>query len=591
MAFRLVAQLGTRLMRFPLTHGDFTVGSKSDCDITLEHPSVSRRHALVQVSSDEVTISDLGSRNGTRVGRKRIKTIRLRPGDSINIGAIRVALEEITDDDARSALEIPQDPQVSAPDEAVQGTTLMSGPAEAFVLESLPRLLESLRAEPDRSIRAQLIGHAIFDGVPCADIWVGPCQSDDEAVLFSAKRTSKTQREAHEVVIRHSDLEFKLNFISPHLRDLYQPLTTAVTALIDLHNPPQEPSRSSVERGPQEALSLPAPPTIVPSMKTLYEKAARVARSDLSVLITGESGTGKEVVARYIHKGSQVSEGPFLALNCASLPKDLLESELFGIERGVATGVEARPGKFEAAADGTLFLDEIGDMAPETQAKILRVLQSKEVYRLGGRQPIPVSCRIVAATNRDLPSMLADGRFREDLYHRIAGWVVDLPPLRHRRADIPNLAAYFLSAEAARADLRVRGISRAAVDLLTTYSWPGNIRQLEQEMTRAVLFLENDELLDCARISDEIRMESTGGIAPGGLAAALERVEADEISLALARNSGIDSAAEELGISRATLYRRIKALGLGGPEEFQTKGPTEAATTKNTLNEVLEDND
>ncbi len=214
------------------------------------------------------------------------------------------------------------------------------------------------------------------------------------------------------------------------------------------------------------------------------------------------------------------------------------------------------------ASGGTLFLDEIGDMAADTQAKILRVLQSGEVYRLGAQKPRAIDVRIVAATNQDIRSMLADGRFRADLFHRIATWVVDLPPLRHRRADIPNLAAHFLSDAAAANGVAIGGISRAALDALIAFHWPGNIRQLENEMSRAALFLDEGELLDTARLSEEVRSARSGGSSVT-LAELLERVERDEIVIALEATTGnTDEAAERLGLSRATLYRRIKALGI-----------------------------
>jgi len=281
------------------------------------------------------------------------------------------------------------------------------------------------------------------------------------------------------------------------------------------------------------------------------------------VLILGESGTGKEVLARYLHAASGVHDGPFLCLNCAALPRDLLESELFGVEKGVATGVDARPGKFELADDGTLFLDEIGDMALETQSRILRVLQSGEVYRLGGREARRIQIRIIAATNRDIAGMVADGAFRSDLYHRIAGWVVKLPPLRERVEDIPNLAAFFLTREAQRAGITVRGISRQALDALMAHGWPGNIRELETEMARAVLFLENGELLDSVRLAATVLESSAGGSADGSLAKILEHAERTAFQRALSTAGGIAAAAKRLGISRATLYRRMKALGIG----------------------------
>jgi transcriptional regulator with PAS, ATPase and Fis domain len=299
-------------------------------------------------------------------------------------------------------------------------------------------------------------------------------------------------------------------------------------------------------------------------VRQVYDDAARVARGDVGVLILGESGTGKEVLARYIHAASARAQGPFVALNCAALPRDLLEAELFGIERGVATGVEARAGKFELAHGGTLFLDEIGDMALETQAKLLRVLQERAVHRIGGVNARAADVRILAATNRDMPALLEERGFREDLYYRIATWTVELPPLRLRRADIPNLAVHFLTREAGRAGVRVAGLSRAALDVLTAYDWPGNIRQLENEMARAVLFLGDGELLDSARLGPHLKPTSQGAPARG-LASTLEKVERDEVRNALSACGGdVAQAAARLGLGRSTLYRRMHALGIEG---------------------------
>jgi transcriptional regulator with PAS, ATPase and Fis domain len=301
---------------------------------------------------------------------------------------------------------------------------------------------------------------------------------------------------------------------------------------------------------------------VVAAIRDIYSQAARVATSRVSVLIQGESGTGKELLARYIHTASDRASAQLVTLNCAALPRDLLESELFGVERGVATGVEARIGKFEAAHGGTLLLDEIGDMAPETQAKILRVLQEHEVYRVGGNTPRPADVRVVAATNRTIDQMIGDGSFRSDLYHRIADWVVRLPPLRERRADIPNLAAHFLARAAAERGIHVAGISRSAVDALVAYDWPGNVRQLEREIGRAALFLEDGELLDTARLQQKI-VDARAPEQQDGLKEVLERAEREHITRILSACGGsVTDAADRLQIGVSTLYRRMKALGI-----------------------------
>jgi transcriptional regulator with PAS, ATPase and Fis domain len=298
-----------------------------------------------------------------------------------------------------------------------------------------------------------------------------------------------------------------------------------------------------------------------PAERKVYRAAARVAAGDVTDQLLGESGTGQEVLARYLHPASRRADGPLVALTRAALPRDPVEAELVGLEERVATGVASRPGKFEAADGGTHFLDEIGDMAPETQAKILRTLQEGEVYRLDGDRPRPARVRTLSATNRDLDAMIEAGSFRNDLYHRIADWRVTLPPLRHRRQDIPNLAACFLAEEAERRGLAVTGITRAALDRLTDHRWPGNVRQLQREMARAVLFLENGQALESSHLDPAIR---EGDDEPAGtLTETLARAERREIVRALEAHDGdVNAAATELGIGRSTMYRRMSELGI-----------------------------
>src|SRR5690606_15676403 len=245
----------------------------------------------------------------------------------------------------------------------------------------------------------------------------------------------------------------------------------------------------------------------------------------------------------------------------AALPADLLDAELFGIEAGVATGVSARPGRFELAHGGTLFLDEIGDMSLDTQARILRVLQEREVYRVGSHKARPADVRVVSATNRDLEAMVREGRFRLDLFHRIADWRAELPPLRQRAGDIANLAAQFLAQAMATRGLRSGGLSQGAVDLMLRYGWPGNVRELGREMARVALFLGEGEVLTSTLLKPEIQA-GTGPVAEGDwLAAQLEREERRVIARALAACGGqVAEAAQRLGVSRSTLYRRIAQL-------------------------------
>ncbi|HET9954970.1 MAG TPA: sigma 54-interacting transcriptional regulator, partial [Polyangiaceae bacterium] len=224
------------------------------------------------------------------------------------------------------------------------------------------------------------------------------------------------------------------------------------------------------------------------AMRQVYEQVGQVARTNATALIRGESGTGKELVAHAIHNNSLRARQPFVKVNCAALPETLFESELFGHERGAFTGAHARrKGRFELAQGGTLFLDEIGELSPTTQAKLLRVLQSREFERLGGSETLRTDVRIIAATNKEMERAVANGTFREDLYYRLNVFTISLPALRERRADTPALAEYFLTKYAAEHRRKIGRISSAALELLTGYTWPGNVRELENVIERAVV--------------------------------------------------------------------------------------------------------
>jgi len=245
-----------------------------------------------------------------------------------------------------------------------------------------------------------------------------------------------------------------------------------------------------------------------PPMQNIYKTIGKVADSDVTILIQGESGTGKELVARAIHFNSGRLGKPFVAINCAAIPRDLLESELFGSEKGAYTGAsERKQGKFEQANHGTIFLDEIGDMPLDLQAKILRVLQEQEVTRVGGTHNIPVDVRIVAATNQELLEQVRQKEFREDLYYRLNVVPITLAPLRERREDIPDLAHYFLERTCTELSIPPKQISREALALLGAHSWPGNVRELENTLKRAVI-LSNDPMLT---VTDFSGLQTTSG--------------------------------------------------------------------------------
>src|SRR6201997_5162298 len=241
-----------------------------------------------------------------------------------------------------------------------------------------------------------------------------------------------------------------------------------------------------------------------PKIQDVVKLIEKIANSPLNVLITGESGTGKELAARTIHTNSSRFEKPFIAINCAALPESLLESELFGIEKGVATGVERRVGKIEMARGGTLFLVEIGDMSLSAEAKLLRVLQERKLERVGGRSTIEVDVRVLAATNKDLNNEIKKGSFREDLYYRLNVIHIYMPPLREMKEDIPLLAQYFLSSFANELGRGSMHFSSYAMDCLVNYRWPGNVRELENEVKRAATLADSD-VIDESDLSENVR--------------------------------------------------------------------------------------
>ena len=296
-------------------------------------------------------------------------------------------------------------------------------------------------------------------------------------------------------------------------------------------------------------------------MRDLYETLALVAPSDATVLITGESGTGKELIANAVHQNSPRADGPFIKVNCAALHENLLESELFGHEKGAFTGAgERRQGRFELADKGTLFLDEIGDMSPTTQAKILRVLQDGEFERLGGTKTLGVDVRVVAATHKDLSRMVEEGAFRQDLFFRLSVVPLLLPALRERPEDIPLLAEHFLKQYSARNRKDIRSFQSEALEALIAFDWPGNIRELENAIERAVILCPGEQIT-LRELPPALRQAAETAERPAvprpGMT--LKEMEKEMILSTLRKVEGNRTrAAEILGVSRQTLQNKLK---------------------------------
>src|SRR5436189_6391426 len=299
-----------------------------------------------------------------------------------------------------------------------------------------------------------------------------------------------------------------------------------------------------------------------PAMKAVVRTVERVAPSDVSILLTGESGTGKEVIADLVHALSPRAKGPLIKVNCAALPRELIESELFGSVKGAFTGAHTdREGFFRQADGGTLLLDEISEMPVDTQSKLLRVLQDQEVRPVGGKVSYKTNCRIVAATNRKTDEAIKDGKLREDLFYRISAISVHLSPLRERREDIMPLTNAFLKRFAAQANRVIKGFNADAVERLTGFDWPGNIRQLQNEIQRAVLLSEGDEIDDTDFSVTRTRPDNVDSQDTNFTL--LEGVERNAIVQMLKETNGNKlEAAKRLGIGRQTLYNKIKAYNI-----------------------------
>ncbi len=332
------------------------------------------------------------------------------------------------------------------------------------------------------------------------------------------------------------------------------------------------------------------------AVQEVFKTVGRLAAADVDVMLLGESGTGKELMARIIHASSPRKDGPFVAVNAAAVPAGLMESELFGHEKGAFTGaVESRPGKFELADTGAIFLDEVGDMSADLQARLLRVVQEREFYRVGGKTPIRVDVRIIAATNHDIPAMVREKEFREDLWFRLGGVTITMPPLRKRRSDIPLLAEHFLAMFSREFGCGPRTLSPAALEALRHYRWPGNVRELENVMRRAVLLSSTMEILPCDLniTPGEHRGDSLENVIAARLKPFIERMEKRGrqdiyalimpfmerplLRLVLERTGGNQlRAAEVLGINRNTLRKKIRLLGME-KKQGRTRRDSEAA--------------
>jgi transcriptional regulator with GAF, ATPase, and Fis domain len=555
--------------RFALGSGDVRIGAAPSAHIRLAEADAAGEHCTVRFADGRFQIVDHRSAAGTYVNGMRITRHCLEPGDQVSICDTVLLYREDT----------------AAPQSETQQHTLLHACSLLFLFRAL-----AMASGGHRSLFADQIVKLIAGMVPCREgvVLLGRdaeelCSAAGEPAAAAplseligriCREGAVVEPSARVVALAlyvRGEIAGLLAAWFPdeeavnlsHHRDTLSAVGTVAAAALE--------NVRSVERLQAENASLlnqlGAGETGMvgesPGIRKLQRMLARVAPQDTPVLILGESGTGKELVARALHKQSARASKPFVAINCAALTETLLESELFGHEKGAFTGaVVQKKGKLETAQGGTVFLDEIGELPVTLQAKLLRVLQEREFERVGGTKTLKLDIRLLAATNRDLAAEARRGTFREDLFHRLNVVALSVPPLRDRRDDIPALARHFLNLSAARCRRRVAGISLEAETCLVNYSWPGNIRELENAIERAVVLGQSDNLLP-EDLPETVLESASIPEVPGALQSSIAATKRQAIMAAWREAGGVhDRAADLLNLHPNSLRRLIRTLKL-----------------------------
>ena len=595
--YRLRGEVAGAARSYELRPGENSVGSVAGNTIVLPVRGVSRRHALLTLDADGLTLEDMGSRNGTLVKGVRVQRTRLRAGDEIRMGPVRLRLEEVEADDAAIAIAVRTGEAAIGGLADDESTATPVEEAGRFGLAQVESLIARLCAppEPDYAGMVSLLCQALGASSGClfevrkgepvtlATHGVLPDPDRHRRFIDLVRQTADSGRGGRVVSLAgETPLKCAIGAgpgpgrlgivlagpLHGRARDVDAGLRMLVTLCERLR--PDAPASSPEEHTADAGLRFPEGYVRgeSPAMRSFYAQMRPLVQGDVPVLLLGETGVGKELLARTLHDSSPRRQGPFVAVNCAAIPAELLEAEMFGIGKGVATGVTERRGKFQLAEGGTLLLDEIGDMPLPLQAKLLRALQEKEVQPVGGA-PVAVDIRVIAATNSDLQARMEDGRFRSDLYCRIAGFALRVPSLRERPEDVPALVETFMRAFAREANKSFRGITVKALRALGAHSWPGNVRQLEHEVRRLVYVCPEGQAIDSTMIAPDVLESRHEDAVPGSdtleLAAHVKAVEKRLIEQALARANGNQTqAAKILGISRNGLAIKMGQLGLKG---------------------------
>jgi DNA-binding NtrC family response regulator len=602
--YRLRGEVGGASRSYPLRAGDNWIGSAGGNAVVLPLRGVSRRHALLRREGEGLTLEDLGSKNGTLVQGVRVQRTRLQLGDEIRVGPVTLRVEEVAPEDAALAIHLDASAGPIADGGGDTTATAVDEPGRIGLSVLEPLVVRACQGPaPELSALVTVLAHAlgaesaclldVREGEPVALAACGPLPDLASRCDFldfvrapadegSTRAVSLEGPPALACAFTAGAAERSGLVVAGDLRYRASDVHAVLRVLLGVVQRLRPDIRAAASAPSAELPPLSFPDRYVtgdsPAMRSFYAEMRPLVQGDVPVLLLGETGVGKELLARILHDSSRRRRGPFVAVNCAAIPADLLEAELFGIGKGVATGVAERRGKFQMAEGGTLFLDEIGDMPLELQAKLLRALQEKEVQPVGGA-PVPVDIRVIAATNSDLQRRMEEARFRRDLYFRIAGFVLRVPALRERREDVPALVECFVRTFARETGRRIHGVTVKALRALVAHEWPGNVRELEHEVRRLVYLCPEGQAIDSTMISPHVLAACAGrtpasgaGGAPAAapdtldLEANVDALERRLITGALEHAGGNRSyAARLLGISRNGLAFKIERLGLGRP--------------------------
>ncbi len=542
-------------LSLPVPEGGGVIGTKGS--LRVEMAGLSRRHARLTPVDGGLEVADLGSKNGTWLQDRRIDSAVLRPGDTVRFGGAAFEVRQTAPAPEAMALDLASAPalRLEATMDLSRGLPLSWLAAIRQAPAGLDGLAPILSADGVWGIRwSRPVEPILTDGGgPPRALRVGALRDAVAGILRDGGHQTGAGGGLCWALRAESS-----EAVGVVLAGLTHPQAPELArTLLALHRP------AEVAPAPAPRGIPPLPAGIIhgssPAMTAVYSRVSALSSVDMGVLITGETGTGKEHIAGLLHAWSDRSGGPMVALNCAVLPAALLESELFGIDSGVATGVSARPGRFRQASGGVLFLDEVGELPPTVQAALLRVIQEKCVLPLGRAEPVAVDVRIVAATNRDLAAEVEAGRFRADLYYRLAPVEVALPPLRERREDIPALVRGFALQACAQLGRSIQGFSLGAMENLQGQPWPGNIRQLQSAVFRLVLECPAGGVVGRAMLPEAPAPEPASPDEDLNLPARVAALEQRLIAAALARSGGNRSqAARLLGLSRNGLLNKLK---------------------------------